>query len=140
MNDEFESVRRACREVIAAFAYHVDHREFDRAVALFAPDAVFERPDLMACGREQIAAIFAGRPESVITRHLCGEPFFVELGADRARAVTQVTLYHAQRAEAPVPTVKGPNAIAEFQDSFERTAEGWKIAHRKGVPVLMVAP
>lgn len=140
MNDEFESVRRACREVIAAFAYHVDHREFGRAVAQFTADGVFERPELTARGRAEIAAIFAGRPESLVTRHLCGEPFFVEVGPDRARAVTQVTLYHAQRGEGPVPSVKGPSGIGEFHDTLERTAEGWKIAHRKGVPVLMVAP
>jgi ketosteroid isomerase-like protein len=138
VNDQFDAVRRACADVISAFAYYVDHREFAKAVDLFAVDAIFERPDLKAHGREQIAAIFAARPNTVVTRHLCGEPFFLELGSDTARAVTQVTLYNVNHEGEGFPSAQGPNALAEFHDIFKRTADGWKIAHRKGVPVLML--
>ena len=59
--------------------------------------------------------------------------------ADTKRgAVTPVTLYHVQRGAAPVPSVKGPNGIGEFHDTLVRTAEGWKIAHRKGVAVFLI--
>ena len=31
-------------------------------------------------------------------------------------------------------------AVAEFHDQLIKTAAGWKIQHRRGVPVLMIKP
>jgi hypothetical protein len=131
-------IRNECSDLVARFAYYVDHREFDKAVALFAIDGIFERPDLKASGREKIAGFFAHRPPSVVTRHLCGQPFFIEIDGDTAKSVTAVTLYNTTHEGEGLPTVKSPNAVAEFHDTFKKTSDGWKIAHRRGVPVLLI--
>ncbi|KRB85550.1 arginine deiminase [Sphingomonas sp. Root710] len=129
-------IRLACADLITSFAHFVDHREFDRAAALFAEDGVFERPDLTARGRDQIAAIWATRPSSVITRHLCQAPYFLEVGIEIACSVTGFMLYHVDHHMEGIPPLGGPRAICEFHDRFRRTADGWRIAHRKSIAIL----
>lgn len=131
--------RIACADLIARFAYHVDHREFDEAVNLFDKDGVFERPDLTARGHAGIAAIWAERPESIITRHLCGPPCFLEVTDEKVRTVTNFTLYHLTHEGEGLPTCGAPTGIAEFHDEFRRTDAGWRIFRRQGIPVLLGA-
>jgi ketosteroid isomerase-like protein len=130
-------VRNACADLVAAFAYNVDHRKFDKAVALFADDGCFERPDLVAKGHKEIAAIWAARPASVVTCHLCGPPFFTEISLGTASSVTTFTLYHLEHHGEGLPQCERLTAVAEFHDTFKRTGDGWRIAHRKAVPVLV---
>jgi 3-phenylpropionate/cinnamic acid dioxygenase small subunit len=132
--------RQACADLVAAFAHYVDHREFGKAVAVFAADAVFARHGGVANGTDEIAAIWADRPETVVTKHLCGVPVFIEVEDDRITAVTPFTLYTLQHEGEGLPTFDKPAAIAEFRDEFRRTDTGWKIARREGVPLMVAAP
>lgn len=131
------AIRSACADIVAKFAYYVDHREFSSAVALFAEDGVFERPDLKSSGHAEIARIWEGRPTSVVTVHKCAAPCFIEVTSDRARAVTYCTLYHLEHEGEGFPKSAGSTAITEFHDEFCRTPDGWRISHRRGVPVLL---
>ena len=72
----------------------------------------------------------------MITRHLCLEPFFTEVGFESASSITCFTLYHVDHSGEGVPVLKEPRAIAEFHDRFRRTADGWQIAHRKSTVIL----
>ena len=138
-SDDISAIKAECADVINAFAHYVDHREFDQAVSLFAQGGVFERPDMVKSGREEIASIFAGRPESHITRHLLGVPFFATVSDKEVTAVTQCTLYQTQSQDGKPPVVSGPSGVAEFRDRLVATDEGWRIARRVAVPVLFYA-
>ena len=133
------SDKRQCIDLIQSFAYFVDHHEFDNAVELFTEDAVFERPDSTAQGREEIAALWAGRSSDVITRHLCGEPYFKRIDEFEAETVTQVVLYQTVREGEGLPVANTPVAMAEFCDQLVKTDAGWKIKHRLGVPVMIIS-
>ena len=135
MNDVVSQA--ACTNLIAAFAYYVDHREFDRAVALFAGDGRFERPDLVATGHAEIAAIWAGRPETMITRHVCSVPFFREATSERASSVTYFTLYQVEFTGDGLPRCEAPTALCQFEDEFVLTPAGWRIAYRRGAPRIL---
>ena len=126
-----------CAKIIAAFAYYVDHRFFAEAVALFKPDGVFQRPDLTAKGHAEIAAIWSNRPASVVTRHLCSQPFFMQVREDLITSVTPFTLYSIEHGGDGLPQCDRITAIAEFSDRFELTREGWRIAHRTGTPIIL---
>lgn len=142
MMDEMDAALHArinCAAVIAAFAHHVDHREFDQAVVLFAEDGVFLRPDVRAHGRTEIARIWEGRPESVVTKHMLSPPHFTAVSAAEVRAVTPFTLYTVEWNGEGLPRFDRPPAIAEFHDRLVLTDDGWKIAERRGVPVLLPA-
>lgn len=131
--------RAECAAVIAAFAHHVDHREFDAAVALFSEDAAFLRPDVQAHGRAEIAKIWEGRPGSVVTKHMLSPSHITVLSPTEVRAVTPFTLYTVNWNGEGLPRFERPAAIAEFHDRLVLTDEGWKIAERRGVPVLLPA-
>lgn len=133
------AIRANCSAIIAAFAHHVDHREFDSAVALFAEDGAFIRPDLQARGTVEIARIWEGRPESLVTKHIHGLPHFTKIADDRASAVTTFTLYTLNWDGAGLPTFNSPAAIVEYHDEFIKTPSGWRIQERKGVPLLVFA-
>ena len=135
MNDVVSQI--ACTNLIAAFAYHVDNREFDRAVALFSEDGRFERPDLVAKGHAEIAAIWADRPETMITRHVCSAPFFWEATPERASAVTYFTLYQVNFTGDGLPRCEAPTALCQFEDDFVLVPEGWRIACRRGAPRIL---
>ncbi|WEK42221.1 MAG: nuclear transport factor 2 family protein [Candidatus Sphingomonas colombiensis] len=129
-------VRAECSNIIAGFAAHVDNRRFAEAVALFAPDGIFERPDLTARGHGEIAGLWADRPASFKTRHLCHQTWFEEINADLVRTVTAFTLYQTSHDGEGLPSVPAPIAIAEFHDEFRRFDGAWRIAHRRSVPAM----
>ena len=131
---------RACFRLILAFAYHVDHRQFDEAVALFTDDGVFERPGVMARGRAELEAVWAGRPETMVTRHLCHAPYFLSVGADAAEAVTYFTVHQALHDGDGYPDPARPFAVAEYHDRFRREAGIWKIASRRVAVAFMAKP
>ncbi|BAI98741.1 hypothetical protein Sj15T_38110 [Sphingobium sp. TA15] len=135
--DNPTEIKAACGDIIAAFAHHVDHREFGDAVALFAEDGAFLRPDLEARGSDQIAALWADRPASFVTKHLCHASFFHDVGEESARAVTPFLLYTAEREGDETAPLEGPAAIAEYHDLFVKTDEGWRIAERRAIPIML---
>lgn len=137
MSQHLDEIRNQCSQLVHAFAYFVDHREFSEAVALFSDDGEFERPDGHVKGHAEIAALWANRPASIVTRHLCGVAHFTEISATTATAVTPFTLYQTQHDGEGLPQVSKPAGIGEFTDKFILTDNGWKIAHRRGMPVLM---
>jgi 3-phenylpropionate/cinnamic acid dioxygenase small subunit len=136
-NFKSREAQSACADLIAAFAHYVDHRLFADAVALFKADGCFERPDLTATGHAEIASIWANRPISVVTRHLCSQPFFTQVREDFIMSVTSFTLYYSEHAREGLPQCDRFTAIAEFSDRFELTQEVWRIAHRRATPIIL---
>ena len=76
MNNEYLEERRQCTELVSAFAHFVDYRKFSQAVSLFSEDGRFIRPDGTKSGHAEIASLWEGRPETVVTRHLVSTLFF----------------------------------------------------------------
>ena len=138
-NDSFIDARQSCANIIAAFAYYVDHREFEKAVALFVTDGAFVRPDLTARGHAEIAAIWEGRPASTVTRHFMSLPFFTSVTPDSLTSVTAFTLYSLEWTGEGLPRFEKPVAIAEFHDRFTFENGEWRIAERQGRPILLSA-
>jgi len=122
---------RACTKLILGFAYHLDHRHFAEVAALFTEDGTFDRPGMLAKGREEIAALWHGRPEAFITRHVCGPPFFTLISAEEVCATTYFMLYQAEHAGAGFPDQTRVAAVAEYLDCFRREGGSWKFASRK---------
>nr|WP_254911532.1 nuclear transport factor 2 family protein [Sphingomonas sp. CDS-1] len=129
-------IRSSCSALIADYAYYVDHREFDKAVALFTEDGRIERPDLISDGRKEIEENWASRPTSVVTCHICSPPSFREIAQDRATAVTYFTLYHLHHTGSGPAPMGDPIALGEFHDVFVTTQQGWRFKSRKVIAVL----
>ena len=76
-----------CVALSNAFAYHLDHKEYQALVALFVPDGTFVRTGVRLEGRAKILAAMQERPAEQFTRHITTNFHFTEVGADSARAV-----------------------------------------------------
>ncbi|MFM9982911.1 MAG: nuclear transport factor 2 family protein [Burkholderiales bacterium] len=136
MNEEQRhGIVAACERLALDFAWHVDHRNAEDVVALFAPEASFERKGEVLKGRAEIRAAQLKRPAGLVTRHVCANLRIDVLDADHARGTHYFLLYrhdHAAAgsdAEKPAPLGQ-PETLGEYHDEFVRTAEGWKIARR----------
>lgn len=134
-NAERREIVAACERLALDFAWHVDHRNVDSVVALFAPDAAFERKGEILKGRAEIHAAQLKRPADLVTRHVCSNLRIDVLDADQATGSHYFLLYRHDHAAAgsdatkPAPLGQ-PETLGEYHDEFVRTEEGWKIARR----------
>jgi hypothetical protein len=140
MNNEYLEERWQCTELVNAFAHFVDYRKFSQAVSLFSEDGKFIRPDGTKSGHAEIASLWEGRPDTVVTRHLVSTPFFLSITDAAAEAVTQCTIYQAEGDGKAPPAVKGPIGVAEFHDRFVKTSDGWKFSERTVTPAIIQSP
>ena len=132
-----EEDRIAILELIATYGYMWDGKDADGWSNLFTEDGIWElynHGELAVRGqtpselRRMSAENFAGRIAGVQTRHHHNSTVFVELGADQARAESLCLVTH-QRADEVAPRVVFSVA---YDDTFLKTASGWKFARRVG--------
>ncbi len=137
-----EPDRRACEALVQAFCHFIDHGEAPKVAGLFTEDGVFDRKGEALRGRAALAEALGRRPAHIVTRHVCPHTVLVPESADRI-AGTTAFLFFRRDASAPGADTRPAaclEAVGEYQDVFERTPAGWRIAHRKAVPVFPQGP
>jgi ketosteroid isomerase-like protein len=118
----------AIQEINNSFAYHLDRNEIEPLVALFAPDARRSNGPRVSRGRAEIEAFYKSRTAHGVrtARHMYSGLRIVFEGETRARA-TSVWLSFAQNSAPPVD-YSVPYLVADFEDVYERDADGeWRI-------------
>jgi hypothetical protein len=136
MNDlERLVIEAACTRLIHAYCRFIDFGEAGRVGDLFSVDGVWEGADRPMEGRAAIVAGFAPLSSSTrrVMRHLCTNVTIDVVDADEARGLTYWVNYRGRLGhDEALPVPSGPPAFAgEYHDRFIRTADGWRIAHRK---------
>lgn len=120
-----------------AFAYFMDAGDFESMIALFTPDCVFDRAGTVHHGHEEIREGMRERPK-VTTRHLLANFYLTGASSDEARAVVCSMVHHgplSENGEAVVfATANG--RVMEFDDTYVKTADGWRIRSRIARAVL----
>jgi hypothetical protein len=130
--------RTAILELIANYAYMWDGKDVDGFGALFTEDAVMERyyngestPVRRGETRARIRSVavesFAGRLEGVQTRHHQNSTVLIEVHTDWARGKTMFLVTH-QRADEATPRLM---VSGVYQDTFVKTADGWRFGRRE---------
>lgn len=127
--------KQACHDLVMRFAACNDHRDPKGLGALFAEQGVLVRPggDTLV-GPAAIAEAYAARPADRITRHLVGNVLIDVISPMQARGSSMVLLWSASAQDGPGPfgrAVHGRQVMGEFEDTFVRTAQGWRIARRE---------
>lgn len=127
----------AIRALIVEFHFLVDHGRAGDAAFVFAPDAqlVFgpgtPNPGTIS-GYDDIAAWLKVRETApVVTRHLLGPTRFEVRSADEVATSTLLTLFKAPGGDNP----NVPAALADLEEVFVRTADGWRELVREVRPV-----
>lgn len=120
-----------------AFAYFMDNGEFESMIALFTPDAVFDRAGVVHHGREELRQGMLERPK-VTTRHLLTNFHLTRVDDDEAEAVVCAMVYHGPRSENGEAVVYATDngRVIEFHDTYVKTSEGWRISSRIARPIF----
>jgi hypothetical protein len=114
-------IERDCERLIVDFAYFSDHREYESLGTLFMANGNMTRPSgNVLAGREAIVNSYKATPADRVTRHICSNIRIAVESMDRARGVTYAVVY----------STNGNPRVGEFEDEFQRTADGWRIAAR----------
>jgi uncharacterized protein (TIGR02246 family) len=119
----------ACRNLIHAFARHIDQGEATEAIDLFTEDAEVGDAGQSIKGRDAIGHMLAAREANTgrRTRHQVTNVMFELTGPDTAVAHSLLCLFVLGISEEP-----SIRAISEFDDEFARDAEGrWRFARRQ---------
>jgi hypothetical protein len=132
----------ACRSLVLEFAARIDNGQSHTLGELLTPDATFARPttpDKISVGVDAILAAFAARPKNLISQHLNLNIRIRLTGADTAEGHSVVVLYLANVEDEFVPG-KGRKAgaplIGTWNDTFVRTAVGWRFKDRRGAVTM----
>lgn len=127
-----------CESLIHAFCFLLDHGQAAQVVDLFCVDGVFERRGQALRGQPAIAAAMAARAPQVQTRHICSNILLRALSAERITGVTYFQFFRQDSMDGAA--AKAPSdlleAIGEYHDVFEKTADGWRFAHRRAEAVF----
>jgi len=119
----------ACRNLIHAFARHIDQGAAAQAIDLFTDDAEMGGAGQSIKGRDAIGQMLAAREADTSrrTRHQVTNVMFELTGPDTAVAHSLLCLFVLGVSEEP--TIRG---ISEFHDEFACDAEGrWRFVRRQ---------
>jgi shikimate dehydrogenase len=133
-------IEDACRSLVLRAAALADAHDAEGFSALFAADAVLQRPNAAPlAGRDAIRDAYAQRPRSRITRHLVSNTRITVESATQARGHSLVLLWSGSSddaAGAQGRPARGPALVGEFDDRFVLGPDGWCIARREASFVL----
>ena len=114
------------RRTLAQYCHHCDDGDFDRLVALFAPDAVVVYGTTQAHGHAQLRAFFVERQGLPGQRgkHLTLNSV-VDVDRDRARALSDFVVLGV--VDGSLTPVYG----GRYRDDLVRREGGWRFARRQ---------
>jgi 3-phenylpropionate/cinnamic acid dioxygenase small subunit len=116
---------REIERLILDYAAWTDAGDWDRVAALYTAEGRMSRPtapDAFIVGREAILAAFVARPPRR-SRHVCANIRVTLEGPGEARAESQILLFTAAGAPAPV---------GSYHDRLASTDAGWRFTERRG--------
>ena len=129
---------QACHDLVVDCALVIDESRYDDLARIFSADGVFARPtvpDEPIVGCDAIIGAFKKRPVNRIGQHLVMNIRVTLTGQDTAEGTSSIMLYMTD-AEAPFENGKGRRAtgplLGVYKDRYVRTADGWRIADRRG--------
>jgi hypothetical protein len=124
-----------CTKLSIAYARHVDFKEYDRFVQLFAEDGELNVTGQPVKGRKKLNLAMAARPYALRSRHILTNIYINVIDEDHAEGLSYLTLYRhtgdgLEGDDQGPRTIPGPSAVGHYEDKFVRTEEGWRFASR----------
>jgi hypothetical protein len=123
-----------------AFFRHLDRREYDDAAQLITPDGIIHFTGGVTRGRAAFCDYTRQWPDLTV-RHVVSNLLYSELTEDSARGEGLLAVFvgPGQTGDAPVPRHPSEPHLAEVQDLYRLTDEGWRIAERRFKNLLLPA-
>lgn len=135
-----QEISRACERVALLASNFMDACEFERMVELFTEDCEFVRPSTFPTGllkgRHGILELAKKRPNDLVSRHVCSNIVVSVISERKAVAHSYFLHFAGRRApqalNAALPIENTLRSVGEYDDQFELTPAGWRIAKRVG--------
>ena len=132
--EQEREIEQEIEKLIAKYYWHVDHREFDKAVELFTEDAEWIAMAVHLNGRDEILEALKPALGTGTIRHVVTNFVVNVIDADRATCNFYHTIYYTpdaefETADGPIP-FEGPHRTHDHHDEWRRTPEGWRTARR----------
>lgn len=126
------AIEQQCRDLIVAITQLGDHREPEKAAALFAKDGTWRRGGVTYTGPDEVAGSYGRGSATQVGRHINGGTHVTVIDDDHATSVTYyLAISHDPGpGDAAPPFPLRPFSMGEWHDSFVRTPDGWRFASR----------
>lgn len=132
--EQEREIEQEIEKLIAKYYWHVDHREFDKAVELFTEDVEWIAMSVHLNGRDGILEALKPALGTGTIRHVVTNFVVDVIDADHATCDFYHTIYYTpdiefETADGPIP-FEGPHRTHDHHDEWLRTAAGWRTARR----------
>ena len=118
-----------------SFGRRLDHGDVADFVELFTDDVAYSNGPRALNGREEMLTFFTARAaQGRVSRHLFSGLDVTFDGPDGADG-TSVWLTFAGDGELPIRPAE-PFLVADVEDRYRRTSDGWRIERRRISPVF----
>ncbi len=134
--DEERAIEWDCQKLWRQYYHHVDLKEYEQAVAMFADDIDWTNTmGVSLTSREDLLAGLHGALGDGTIRHVLTNMVVEAVDEDHANARAYASVYYAkgvkiEESEGPI-AFNGPHRTCDTYAEFLRTEEGWKIALRR---------
>ena len=130
-------IERACEQLVYGYSRALDLGDMSAAADFFAENGSMARPmnpDQVIHGRETIRASLAGRPKTLLTKHLATNVSIRVDSRDTASGTSNLTMIATTPGAGDQPPFvsNGPIYFGEFKDRFVRVHGMWKFLERLG--------
>ncbi|MGA1147453.1 MAG: nuclear transport factor 2 family protein [Candidatus Nanopelagicales bacterium] len=139
MNKDLQPLldRQEIRDVVTRYFMSADRRDFASLVDCFVPDTLVDYSDLLPVAPATPIAEVAALIDSAMgalynnTQHFMGNHECIITG-NRAAVETYCLAIH-ENIDDSADSGTRPTSALRYIDRFIRTADGWRIEHRKAV-------
>lgn len=150
--DDYEAqhIRGCCTDVVMRYATSVDAGAWDELIGLLTEDCVWTRPgsepmvgpgDALSFFERLQAQRMAANPHGSLRRHHVTTVRIDPIAQDRAESTWYALVYtdDAWDGHLPAPMPPTPYHVVEYQTSFRKGPDGWKIARHDATHVFGTA-
>jgi ketosteroid isomerase-like protein len=129
-----QHIEQACTRCSMLYANNIDAGDGDGFADLFTEDGTLELGPVHLEGQVAIRKFANAREDGQVSSHVFSNIVINVESADAATGVTYLVLYKGKSAgDKPIMPVPGPAMVGHYEDRFQKTTEGWKIAERRAV-------
>ncbi len=123
-----------CQRLMTEYGLRLDTGRGASVAELFTEDGVYVTPRAESRGREQLRAFFTLRDEMEdrVSHHVMTNPMITIHGPDLATSHSVAIEYRSDDgSEGALRSDTRPGVVGDYEDTFVRTAEGWRIKERQ---------
>lgn len=141
--EEQAKIEHACTRLCLDYSFFADSNQLDAWAGLFAEDAELHLMGQQHKGRAAIrASVNTPGRDAMTSYHALSNIRIDVTSGTEAKGVVGIMLYVAPKVNGvgSAPALS-PVAIGAYHDTYKKTAEGWRFAHRAFAPAMVrVAP